>query len=208
MLRKIPAGLINYLALQSAQMTDNGLFHGRMGIILALYCYGLIYDNRTLSDYACDILQCTSENYNDADIFLENGLAGIGLGYTLLYKAGMFQDNLNELLFDIDKRIMSVDPRRIDNYSLKNGALGLLYYIEQRQSLEQVCESIEDDFVQELKENIKKKNIDNTKKYQLISNIQKPKWEVSDYLCRNVGIDNGSAFFLMEESYGKVFSNK
>ena len=153
-------------------------------------------------------MQCTSENYNDADIFLENGLAGIGLGYTLLYKAGMFQDNLNELLFDIDKRIMTVDPRRIDNYSLKNGALGLLYYIEQRQSLEQVCESIEDDFVQELKENIKKKNIDNTKKYQLISNIQKPKWEVSDYLCRNVGIDNGSAFFLMEESYGKVFSNK
>lgn len=208
MLRKIPTSLINYLALQSAQMTDNGLFHGRMGIILALYCHSLMYGNRTLSEYACDILQCTSENYDDADIFLEKGLAGIGLGYTLLYKAGMFQDNLNELLFDIDKRIMSVDPRRIDNYSLKNGALGLLYYIEQRLSLEQVCESIDDDFVQELKENIKKNNIDEIKTHQFISSIHKPEWEASDYLYRNVGIDNGSAFFLMEESYDKVFSNK
>ncbi|EGN57810.1 hypothetical protein PRBRB14_18040 [Hallella multisaccharivorax DSM 17128] len=208
MLGRIPTNLINYLALQSAQITDHGLYHGRMGIILALYCYGLCHNDHAICEFVWDILQCTAENYNDGDISLENGLAGIGLGYTLLYKAGMFQDNLNELLFDIDKKIMSIDPRRVDNYSFEKGALGILFYIEQRQSLEQPCESIDEKFVQELKDNVRKNTCYGIKHQQLKNSIRKPDWDVSEYRDKNVGIDNGSAFYVINESYDKIFSNK
>lgn len=199
--------LVNYLVLQAAQIPDSGLYHGRMGIILSLYCHGVIQDNQCLCDYASDILQSTAYDYYGGDISIENGLSGLGLGFTLLYKAGMFKDNLNDILYEIDKKIMSLDPRRMEDHSFRQGALGVLFYIRTRLSIDKDCVSLRDDFIQELKVNVMNGNAHGVVSHEMfIETLRQPAWEMEDYLKKNPGIDNGSAYYLIKNSYDKVFS--
>lgn len=202
------SNLVNYLALQAVQTPYAGLYHGRMGIILSLYCHGVVVCNKHICDYASDILQLTDEDYFDNDITLENGLCGLGLGYTLLYKAGMFRDDLNEILFDIDHRIMDIDPRRMSDYSFKKGALGIIFYIKTRLSLGQVCESIHNDYIQELERNIQEHTSQNVSESHFLLSFQRPNWKEEDYVGKDAGIDNGSSYFLIRNSYDKIFSRK
>lgn len=195
-------GLVNYLSLQASQISDSGLFHGRMGIILSLYCHGVVHYNQSLCDYASDILQNTADDYFDGDISIENGLSGLGLGFTLLYKAGMFKDNLNDILYEIDKKIMSIDPRRMEDHSFRKGVLGVLFYIRTRLSVDQVCISLREDYIQELETTICKV----VKQEMFIESLRQPAWDMEDYLEKEPGIDNGSAYYLIKNSYDKVFS--
>lgn len=197
---------INHLAIQTALISDKSLYHGRMGIILALYCYGVTHNNRFVCDYARDVLQ-TSDDYCDGNIGIENGLAGLGLGFSLLYKAGMFKDNLNDLLFDIDKRIMSVDPRRMEDFSFRKGALGILYYIRTRLSIiDQECISLKNDYLKELEANIQRHFNGGVVQNSLIDSLRPPVWKMKEYLGKDAGIDNGSAYYLIKGSYDKIFS--
>lgn len=201
-------GLVNYLALQAVQVSSSGLFHGRMGIILSLYCHGFVHDNQSLCDYASDILQNTADDYFDGDLSIENGLSGLGLGFTLLYKAGMFKDNLNDILYEIDKKIMSVDPRRMEDYSFRKGALGVLFYIRTRLSVNQECVSIQKDYIQELEANINRISCEAVRQELFVESLRQPSWKMEDYLEKDAGIDNGSAYYLIINSYDKVFSCK
>ena len=201
-------GLVNYLALQAVQVSGSGLFHGRMGIILSLYCHGVVHDNQSLCDYASDILQNTDDDYFDGDLSIEYGLSGLGLGFTLLYKAGMFKDNLNDILYEIDKKIMSVDPRRMEDYSFRKGALGVLFYIRTRLSVNQECVSIQKDYIQELEANIKRISCEAVRQQLFVESLRQPSWKMEDYLEKDAGIDNGSAYYLIINSYDKVFSCK
>lgn len=201
-------GLVNYLAFQAAQVSDSGLYHGRMGIILSLYLHGVVHGNQSLCHYASDILQNTADDYFDGDISIENGLSGLGLGFTLLYKAGMFKDNLNDILYEIDKKIMSVDPRRMEDYSFRKGALGILFYIQTRFSVNQECVSIHKDYIQELEANIKRISCEAVRQELFVESLRQPSWEMEDYLEKDAGIDNGSAYYLIKNSYDKVFSRK
>lgn len=207
---QVTTGLVNYLALQASQISDSGLCHGRMGIILSLYCHGVIHDNQSLCDYASDILQNTADDYYDGDISIENGLSGLGLGFTLLYKAGMFKDNLNDILYEIDKKIMSVDPRRMEDHSFRKGALGVLFYINTRLSVNQECVSIHKDYIKELEANVKSKRdaCKTIREEGFLESLRQPAWEMEDYLEKDAGIDNGSAYYLIINSYEKVFSCK
>lgn len=197
---------VNYLAFQAAQTPESGLYHGRMGIILSLYCYGMVHNNRSLCDYACDILQNMSTDYYNGDISIENGLSGLGLGFTLLYKAGMFKDNLNEILCEVDKKIMSIDPRRMKDHSFRNGTSGVLFYIKTRLSVGQKCISLHKDYIMELESNMKDKATKIIRPEMFIESLKQPAWEKEAYLNKNAGIDNGNAYFLIKESYDKIFS--
>lgn len=198
--------LVNYLALQAAQIPDSGLYHGRMGIILSLYCHGIVQNNHSLCDYASDILQNMTTDYYDGDISIENGLSGLGLGFTLLYKAGMFKDNLNDILYEIDKKIMSVDPRRMEDHSFREGAFGVLFYIRTRLSIDQVCVSLHKDYIKELEASLEKNDCGVVRREMFLNSLRQPAWDMGDYLKKDVGIDNGSAYFLIKDSYDKIFS--
>lgn len=198
--------IVNYLALQAVQVPDSGLYHGRMGIILSLYCYGKVHNNQRLCRYASDILQDTADDYYDGDISLEDGLSGLGLGYSLLYKAGMFNDNLNDILYEIDKKIMSIDPRKMEDISFRKGASGLLFYIRTRLSIDQECVSLQKDYIRELEASLYEKARKPVERNSFILSIRQPEWKRDDYLDKEVGIDKGTSFFLLNESYDKVFS--
>ena len=75
--------IVDYLLLSSPYMHDIGLFHGKMGVVIALYLYSAKYRDELISDYAWDLLQHIYDNINsNMPIGLEYGLAGIGYGTT------------------------------------------------------------------------------------------------------------------------------
>ncbi len=200
--------IINYIAAKVPQMSDNGLYHGKMGIVLALYCHGKVHQNKRVRDFACDILQYSDSDYHLGSIGLENGLAGIGLGFCLLYKAGMYDDDLNDILEEIDQKIMDVDPRRLTDLSFKTGALGILHYINIRRSIQQECLSLERSYIKELEQNVYTHAPKDWIQQNLLTDLNIPNWKTAEYLDHDVGIDNGSSYFLICDTYDKVFSCK
>ncbi len=205
-MNKVKERIINYLVLQVSQMEDSGLYHGRLGVILALFCHGKVYGDRRMCDFATDMFQTHTHSYHEGDVGLEKGLAGLGLGIILLYEAGMFQDDLNELLHDVDTRIMERDPRRIADYTFRNGALGILYYARRRMSLDQECTTLQVDYVNELAESVRKVSSLSGQQETLLSSLCAPVWDMSEYLEHEIGLDNGSSYFLIQDNYDKIFS--
>ena len=103
---------------------------------------------------------------------------------------------------------MSVDPRRMEDYSFRKGALGILFYIMTRLSVNQECVSIHKDYIQELEANIKRNSCEAVRQELFIESLRQPSWKMEDYLGKEIGIDNGSAYYLIMNSYDKVFSRK
>ena len=200
--------LVNYLAFQVSQQEDCGLYHGRLGVILSLFCHGKVSADRRLCDFAADMFQSPTHGYHEGDFGLEQGLAGLGLGVTLLYEAGMFQDDLNELLQEVDTKIIEMDPRRITDRTFRTGARGILYYIRRRLSLEQSCVTLPMEFVGELEENIRKDTSRPTLGETFVASLKTPEWRLDEYLGHEIGLDNGNSFFLIQEDYDKIFSHQ
>ena len=82
--------IADYLLLQSSYMQEIGLFHGKMGVALALNMYSSQYNDKLMEEYAWDLFQQVYDKVHiDMPVGLETGLAGIGYGTTLLYKYGL-----------------------------------------------------------------------------------------------------------------------
>ena len=65
-------------------------------------------------------------------INLETGLCGIGWGIEYLIQNGFMEGDSNEILTEIDKKVMERDLRRIKDLSLETGLMGISSYINIR----------------------------------------------------------------------------
>lgn len=62
----------------------------------------------------------------------KDGLCGIAWGIGYLIQNGFIEANPDEVLEDLDKRIMEWDVRRISDYSLETGLSGIACYVISR----------------------------------------------------------------------------
>ena len=62
----------------------------------------------------------------------ETGLCGIGWGIEYLIQNRLINGNSDEILANIDKKIMERAPFRINDYSMENGLGGILLYVNTR----------------------------------------------------------------------------
>ena len=132
--------IADYLLLRSSYMQELGLFHGKMGVVVALYLYADAYGDEVMREYAWELFQQVYDGvHTDMPVGLERGLAGIGYGTTLLCKRGLVECSLNDILEDIDRKIMERDPRRLTDMSVRSGVRGLMLYLDLRQSVEAVA---------------------------------------------------------------------
>jgi len=200
--------LINYIIFKSSDLKDVGLYHGKMGIVTSLYLYAHAYKNDIIKNFAFDLLQ---EIYNEITKSLpwglEYGLAGIGYGFTLLRKIEIIDDNLNDILYDIDSKIMSHDPRRISDFSYRQGIKGLLAYINLRKGLCEGLNSLDETYISELYIRAKKENI-SIPKDSFITDLLEPQWPCNNYRDKDLGIDQGISYFIIKDAYDKLFLNK
>lgn len=121
---------LSYLTINSSFLKDLGLFHGRMGIVLFFAHYARVTQSKQYEDFAGILLdEIYEEIHWDLPINLENGLCGIGWGIEYLVQHGFMEGNTDEILADIDRKVMEIDPSRISDLSFRQGAAGIAFYV-------------------------------------------------------------------------------
>lgn len=126
---------LSHLILNSGFTSDLGLFHGKMGYVLFFVHYARYSQNKQYETFAYELLEDIYEDINnDLPINLENGLCGIGWGIEFLVQNGFVEGDTDEILEEIDKRVMEYDVSRLSDLSFRKGLGGIVFYIIARLS--------------------------------------------------------------------------
>ena len=190
--------IVDYLLLKSPYLRDIGLFHGKMGIAVALYLYANRYDDKLIEEFTWDLIQQVYDGVHvDMPIGLECGLAGIGYGATFLCKHGYVECDLNSILSDIDAKIMERDPRRMTDFSIRTGAGGILLYLALRQRVGGTLLTFDNQYITEFQTAIANKMLPNINA-SIISLLNVPLFSPNEYLEKTIGIDKGSAYYILK----------
>lgn len=195
-LRKI----VDYLLLYSPYMRDISLFHGKMGVVVALYMYAAKYRDELITEYAWDLFQQIYDSiYSEMSIGLEYGLAGIGYGTTIIYKHGLVDCDLNSILVDVDSKIMERDPRRLKDLSIRTGIGGLMRYIALRQSTGESLETFDTQYLSEL-HLAAATIIPSCQETSFMGVLNEPSFSIDEYTEKPLGIDGGSAYYIIKDT--------
>lgn len=121
---------LTYLTINCSFLRDIGLFHGRMGITLFFSYYSRVTYNKLYEELAGYLLDDIYEELNrDLPICLESGLCGIGWGIEYLVQQGFMEGYTDEILADIDRKVMEIDPLRLSDLSFRHGLAGIAFYV-------------------------------------------------------------------------------
>lgn len=105
---------------------------GQMGNILFLYRFSRYTNKNCYEKYADYLLNGLMEELLSIEYPLEfsNGLLGIGWGVEYLIRHGYAEGNANEILADIDRRVIGeIHISKMTDISVEHGVTGLGYYI-------------------------------------------------------------------------------
>ena len=119
-------------------LSSNGLWYGRMGCILFLAQYDHIRNNNYNEELIGELIDDLYSNMKkDINIDLGKGLCGIAYGIAWLFHKDLMEGDINDILEEVDNRIMERNPLRITDYSLETGLAGILYYVLYRLQIAQ-----------------------------------------------------------------------
>ncbi len=122
--------IIHHFMLDTYFMRDLGLFHGKMGIVIAMAEYYRYTNNEIYFDVASYLLDNIMEKiHKNLTYSFDTGLCGIGWGIEYMIQHGFVEGESVEICEEIDYKIMETDPRRITDISLDTGFEGLLHYV-------------------------------------------------------------------------------
>ena len=195
--------IANHLIINSSFLENLGLFHGKMGIVIFFYHYSRYANNPIYEEFAEELLDEIFEEIHDKlPIDFENGYLGIGWGIEYLAEQKFIYGNTNDILEDIDKKVMERDIRRISDISLNTGLEGVLHYALARlQNNKNMGRVFDNQYFDDLKEVMKSIDRENTSKSltSLLNNyLLWTTLEQSDYSQKNYFADFYS---------GEIFDN-
>lgn len=193
--------IANYIVLHGRYWRHPGLFHGKTGLMLAMFLYARKSSLSVFREFAEDLLDDIQNQLNETlPQGMENGLSGIAYAMAYLSNHGHLCFDQNEILCDIDSKIMSVDPRRITDYGFETGALGVWAYVCERLNSRQSVTSLDKQYIAELGSVLKKNHTSIPGHFSLIEKLHKPEFPVQDYLNNKLDLDGGSAYYLLQYS--------
>ena len=166
-----------FLTINCSFVPDLGLFHGKMGFVLFFAHYAKINNSAIYDDLAGKLMdEICAELHKESSISLESGLCGIGWGIEYLVQNKFMEGNTDEILKDIDNRIMEYNPKRMNDLSFRHGLGGILAYVVARLSSSRANKSTPFDasFLMELKEVICQE--------AFLEDKECPKMLISDFL--------------------------
>lgn len=193
--------IVDHLIIHSSTQDELGIYHGKSGIALFFYHYARYTHNHLYEEFAGDLMDEIFEEINDGlSIDFENGYSGIGwaIQYLLFHK--FIEGDANEILQEIDTKIMAYDIHRINNYSFNNGLEGILTYVWSRFSCNDIVTTFDKRYINEI-ENILVSEIGNPNISIIINNIKSCK--KTAYKCRNSMNIND----MLRDSEGKTVNN-
>ncbi len=119
--------ITNHLIINSSFLNNLGLFHDKMGIVIFFYHYARYINNPIYDEFAGELLDEIFEEIHDKlPIDFENGYLGIGWGIEYLAEQKFISGDTNDILRDIDKKVMERDVRRISDVFLNTGLEGVI----------------------------------------------------------------------------------
>lgn len=125
--------LIDHLILYCSNTIDNGLYHGKMGLLICLYEYArYVKDDIYLELADCLLEEVFEEMSTETPINFKSGLCGIGWGIEYLICHEYVDGNADEILEELDDRIMQMDITRIKDFEIETGLGGIAYYVSSR----------------------------------------------------------------------------
>jgi len=128
--RLVPHLILNYHFAPNA-----GLLNGKMGGVVFFGQYARYTGKLYFREYAEELLDEVFDMvHENVPINFVNGLCGIGWGIEYLLRHSLMDGNADEVLEDIDKKIIERDPLYVGDLSLHTGLRGILMYITARLS--------------------------------------------------------------------------
>lgn len=122
-----------HLILNSSYINNLGLYHGKMGIALFFAHYSRYTGESLYEEFAGELLDEIFEQVHlDMPISFESGLCGIGWGIEYLLQHGFVNGDSDDILSEIDNKIMEKNLLRITDRSIRTGVEGISYYINMR----------------------------------------------------------------------------
>lgn len=154
--------IANHLIINSSFLTDLSLYHGKMGIVLFFYNYARYTQNSIYEEFAGELLDEIFEEIHDyIGVDFENGLSGIGWGILYLFQNQYADGNPDDILEEIDRKIMEVNLLKVRDCSLERGLAGLSTYLSYRFSLQKEVPFFDADFVSDWHKVMEERDINN-----------------------------------------------
>lgn len=127
--------LIPHLLLNFHFAPNEGLLNGKMGGVIFFGYYAQYTGKTYFREYAEELLDDIFDRvHENIPINFIDGLCGIGWGIEYLIQHSLMDGDADEVLEDIDKKIIERDPMYINDLSLYTGLQGILMYINARLS--------------------------------------------------------------------------
>ncbi|MDR3062101.1 MAG: hypothetical protein LBU57_08325 [Dysgonamonadaceae bacterium] len=122
--------IVRFLILRGS-FTDNiGLLQGKLGICIFFYRYARFTGKKYYSDFADDLI---GEIYEEIRLTapgdFRDGLSGICWGIEYIIRDGYADADADDVLEDLDIKVLERDVRRVVDPSLETGLDGLAHYV-------------------------------------------------------------------------------
>lgn len=130
---KMLTRIANHLIMNASFLTDLGLYHGKMGIVLFFAHYARYTGETLYDDFAGKLFDEIAEDiHTEIPLHFEYGLSGIGWGVEYLLQNNFMEGDSDMVLSDIDNKIMEKNLCKVTDSCVQTGLGGILYYIEKR----------------------------------------------------------------------------
>ena len=127
------AHLATFLRSIVSYVEGSGLIHGKMGLILFFYCYYKYSSNTDYLELADEMLgDMLKYLKSDIPIGIESGICGLGLFLGYLISENIVEGDLDEVLEDIDRMVVSKTVFDTEDWSFETGFIGIVYYVSYR----------------------------------------------------------------------------
>lgn len=199
--------IADYVRFYSAYLPTIGLYHGRMGVLLALRLYGLQNKDKLFEETATWLLEDVMERVDDRlPVGMEHGLVGIAFGVTLLHRYAGMEADLNDVLAEVDQWIMGFDVRRMEDVSFRSGLMGVVAYVNLRMSCGNLT-SLDAQYLHELSMRCQSLALSpQAGAWQLfLTDLDVPAFAATDYENKSIALCGGSSYYLLK-SYDALLS--
>ena len=194
--------IANHLLINSSFLDDLGLFHGKMGIVIFFYHYSR-YTNEPMYELLGEnLIENIYENiHKNMPVTMDKGLCGIAWGLCSLLEDNFLEGDVDEILSDIDNKIMERDPIRITDLSFNTGLEGIWCYVQKRIAYAKKTQRVlpfDEKYRDEIGKSIQKMGISLKVSSPLdvitIANVD----STMNFLKFPLGLDNGCAGVLLK----------
>jgi len=127
--------IARHLILNGSFLNNLGLLNGKMGIIIFFYHYAKFTGCSVYRKFADELMEELYEEISrNTPMDFGNGLCGIAWGVMYIVRNGFVKVD-EDVLGDIDEKIMERDVTKMKDFSVETGLAGIGYYAMSRLSV-------------------------------------------------------------------------